>query len=93
MVTRTRASDLTSSPLAFDHQATTPCAAEVVEAMEPYWCEQWGNPSSRQHRLGLSAAAAVSMERRTLAECLEVETEREVFASSLLYTYTVPRAS
>ena len=81
MVTRTRASDLTSSPLAFDHQATTPCAAEVVEAMEPYWCEQWGNPSSRQHRLGLSAAAAVSLARRQLAECLAVEPERVVFTS------------
>ena len=74
-------SELTSPPLAFDHQATTPCAEEVVAAMAPYWSEHWGNPSSRQHRLGLTASAAVALARQQLAECLGVTAERIVFTS------------
>ena len=62
-----------SSPVALDFQATTPCAPEVLEAMEPWWQQQWGNPSSRQHRLGLTAAAAVSDSRERLAACLKVD--------------------
>ena len=63
---------LSGSALAFDFQATTPCAAEVVEAMAPFWSADWGNPSSRQHRLGLSASAAVKVARRQLAEAVGV---------------------
>lgn len=49
--------------------------------MQPYWQEQWGNPSSRQHRLGLTAAAAVSLARDQLAACLGIEPERVIFTS------------
>ena len=42
-----------------DHQATTPCEPAVVAAMEPWWSDQFANPSSRSHRPGLLAAAAV----------------------------------
>ena len=72
---------LSGSALAFDFQATTPCAAEVVEAMAPFWNADWGNPSSRQHRLGLSASAAVTVARRQLAEVVGVRPERLVFTS------------
>ena len=68
-------------PVALDFQATTPCAPEVVEAMEPWWQIQWGNPSSRQHRLGLTAAAAVSDARDRLATCLDVDPEQLIFTS------------
>ena len=63
---------LKDGPLQFDFQATTPCAADVVEAMAPYWSSERGNPSSRQHRLGLTASAAVKLARRQLAEALAV---------------------
>ncbi|RNC94562.1 MAG: cysteine desulfurase [Synechococcus sp. YX04-3] len=68
-------------PLDFDYQATTPCAAEVVEAMAPYWSEDWGNPSSRQHRLGLTASAAVNLARRHIADALAVAPQQLVFTS------------
>jgi cysteine desulfurase len=29
-----------------DHEATTPVLPEGFEAMRPYFCEEWGNPSS-----------------------------------------------
>ena len=72
---------LKDGPLQFDFQATTPCAADVVEAMAPYWTQQWGNPSSRQHRLGLTASAAVKLARRQLANALTVNPDRLVFTS------------
>ena len=70
-----------SAPIALDHQATTPCHQDVVRAMEPWWSEQWGNPSSRQHRLGLTAAAAVQMAREQLSDCLNCSAEQLIFTS------------
>ena len=70
-----------TDPICLDYQATTPCAAEVIEAMAPWWREHWGNPSSRQHRLGLMAAAAVGEARERLGRCLGVTPERIVFTS------------
>ena len=81
MIATVRTNQLSRRPLAFDHQATTPCAAEVVKAMAPYWSEEWGNPSSRQHRLGLTASAAVKLARRQIAEALAVTPQRLVFTS------------
>ena len=49
--------------------------------MAPFWSADWGNPSSRQHRLGLSASAAVKVARRQLAEAVGVNPERLVFTS------------
>jgi cysteine desulfurase len=81
MIAITSLIELTTQPLLLDFQATTPCAREVVEAMAPYWSEAWGNPSSRQHRLGLHASAAVNLARRQLAGSLGLAPERIVFTS------------
>ena len=81
MIATTPKIQLTTQPLLLDFQATTPCAREVVDAMAPYWSEAWGNPSSRQHRLGLHASAAVNLARRKLADCLGLTPERIVFTS------------
>ena len=70
-----------SAPIALDHQATTPCHLDVIKAMEPWWREQWGNPSSRQHRLGLTAAAAVQLAREQLSDCLNCSSEQLIFTS------------
>ena len=81
MIATTPTIQLTTQPLLLDFQATTPCAREVVDAMAPYWSEAWGNPSSRQHRLGLHASAAVNLARRQLADSLGLAPERIVFTS------------
>ena len=81
MIATTPKIELTTQPLLLDFQATTPCAREVVDAMAPYWSEAWGNPSSRQHRLGLHASAAVNLARRQLADSLGLAPERIVFTS------------
>ncbi len=68
-------------PIYLDYQATTPCEREVLIEMEPYWNENWGNPSNRHNRPGLTAAAVVSLARERLASCLQIASERLIFTS------------
>ena len=49
-----------------DHNATTPCEPEVIEAMLPYFAEEYGNPSS-VHRMGRRAFAACERARELVA--------------------------
>ena len=39
-------------PIYLDHHATTPVDPRVVEAMRPYWSDDFGNASSAGHRFG-----------------------------------------
>jgi len=64
-----------------DHQASTPCEAAVLEAMAPWWSAQAANPSSRLHRPGLLAAAAVEQARGRIAAGLAVTPEQVMFTS------------
>jgi cysteine desulfurase len=64
-----------------DHQASTPCEAAVLEAMAPWWSAQAANPSSRLHRPGLLAAAAVEQARGRIAAGLAVTPQQVVFTS------------
>ena len=64
-----------------DHHATTPCDAAVLAAMEPWWWEHFANPSSRQYRPGLEAAAAVEQARGRVAAALAMPPESVVFTS------------
>ena len=67
--------------LIFDFQSSTPCSLEVVEAMNPYWNESWGNPSNLNNRSGLFASAAVEVSREKIAACLKINPKRIVFTS------------
>jgi cysteine desulfurase len=63
-----------------DHAATTPLRPEVLEAMQPYLTEHFGNPSSihgvgRQARLGLDEA------RERVARMLGAKPREIVFTS------------
>jgi cysteine desulfurase len=58
-----------------DANATTPLLAEVMDAMRPYWMEEFGNASSI-HRQGQQARKAVDQARETVAvffNCREAE--------------------
>ena len=61
-----------------DHSATTPVLPAIVEAMAPYWNEQYGNPSSH-HRTGYIAARAVNAARERVADILGTEPDAIVF--------------
>ena len=81
MLPTTSADLIPGDLIQLDHQATTPCHPLVVKAMEPWWQQEWGNASSRQHRLGLTAAAAVASARERLASHLGVEANDLIFTS------------
>jgi cysteine desulfurase len=63
-----------------DHAATTPLDPRVAEAMQPYFAQDFGNPSS-QHRWGQRAEAAVEDSREKVARALGCLTEEVVFTS------------
>jgi len=64
-----------------DYQATTPCDPRVVAAMLPFFSEQFGNPHSAEHVLGLAAADAVEAARAEVAALLGAEAREIVFTS------------
>ncbi len=57
-------------PVYLDHHATTPTDPRVVEAMRPYWSDDFGNPSSTTHAYGWRAEAALEDARQRLAAAL-----------------------
>lgn len=63
-----------------DNASTTPVRAEVLEAMLPYFTEEFGNPSSI-YPLGQRASGAVANARDALADAIGA-TPREVFFTS-----------
>lgn len=64
----------------WDNNSTTPCASRVVEAMQPYWLEKFGNPSS-PHVFGRRAAEAVEVARRQVAKLVNALSHEIVFTS------------
>jgi cysteine desulfurase len=68
------------SNLYLDYAATTPVAGRVLEAMLPYFSEEFGNPSSIHWR-GQQAEAAVDRARELTAKCLGAAQEEVFFTS------------
>jgi cysteine desulfurase len=64
-----------------DHNATTPIAPEVRDAMRPYLEQHFGNPSSA-HAYGAAAGAAVERARAEVAALLGGEPDGVVFTAS-----------
>lgn len=60
-----------------DNAATTKVAPEVFEAMLPYFCEEYGNPSSAYTFSG-KIAAKITQSRQVIAEAIGAG-EREIF--------------
>ncbi len=63
-----------------DHAATTPVHPKVVDAMMPYFKQEYGNPNS-VHSLGRSARDAVDKARETVAQILSCQPQEIVFTS------------
>jgi cysteine desulfurase len=64
-----------------DHHATTPVDPRVLDAMLPYFSEDFGNAASVSHAPGRRAAAAVDDARERIAEVLGAEPSEIVFTS------------
>ena len=63
-----------------DNAATTRTAPEVIEAMLPYFGEQYGNPSAI-YSLGSAAKKAVNRAKRTIAAAIGAKQEEIYFTS------------
>jgi len=67
-------------PIYLDHAATTPVAPAVLAAMQPYFSELYGNPSSI-HQSGRRANVALEQARRQIAEQIGASSQEIIFTS------------
>lgn len=69
-----------NKPIYLDYNATTPNAPEVIEAMQPFIEEHFGNPSS-SHWYGDEPRRAVAKAREQVAGLLQCSPEEIIFTS------------
>lgn len=67
-------------PVYLDHNATTPVIKPVLDAMQPFFEQQFGNPSS-SHWLGIEARDAVEASRKHVADLINATPEEIIFTS------------
>jgi cysteine desulfurase len=68
-------------PIYLDYQATTPVDERVLDAMLPFFREDFGNPHSVHHAYGQRASDAVETARGEVAAILNAEPREVIFTS------------
>lgn len=69
------------APVYLDCHATTPMDRRVLDAMMPFFCEDFGNAASSTHQWGWKAQAAVEAARREVAAIIGGTAREVVFTS------------
>lgn len=64
-----------------DYHATTPVDPRVLSVMLPYFCEDFGNAASKQHKFGWKAQEAVDRARNQVAALIGASPGEVVFTS------------
>ena len=63
-----------------DYAATTPLDPRVKKAMEPFWREKFGNPTSL-YKKGREAAEAIGSARKNIAQLINSRPEEIIFTA------------
>lgn len=69
------------NPIYLDHHATTPTAEAVIEEMQPYFGNVYGNPASDDHSYGVDADRAVREAREQISSAINAREEEIIFTS------------
>ena len=70
-----------NAPVYLDYQATPPVDPRVLDAMLPYFTEQFANPHSVEHAAGRAVESAVEEARAAIAALINAEAREVVFTS------------
>jgi cysteine desulfurase len=68
-------------PVYLDNQSSTRLDPRVLEAMLPYFIEQYGNPHSASHAYGRIAAEAIEQARGEVAALIHADPRELIFTS------------